>query len=267
MPLCRAGMSGPEMAAVLLAGVMAGTMNAVVGSGSLVSFPALLAVGLPPVTANISNTIGLVLGSVGGAWGYRRELAGQRSRVAVFGILSLLGGLTGGALLLVLPAYVFRALVPPLIGIAVALVVVQPLLARLAARRHAAHRGIEPYQGGLLLRSAILGSGVYGGYFGAAQGILLIGLMGVFLDEDLHRINAVKNVLVGLVYLTAAGLFAFMWMIGVAAVSWMAAGLLALGALAGGLLGGHAGRLIPSAALRTLIVLIGGIAIVRLVSG
>ncbi len=141
-------MSVGEIVAVLAAGVAAGTMNAVVGSGTLVSFPVLLFTGLPPVTANISNTIGLVLGSVGGAWGYRRELAGQRRRAFVLGTASFLGGLAGGALLLVVPAQVFRAVVPALIALALVLVIAQPWLARVVAARHAARGRTGPHEGG-----------------------------------------------------------------------------------------------------------------------
>jgi uncharacterized membrane protein YfcA len=255
-----------DVLTVLAAGLAAGAMNAVVGSGSLVSFPALLLVGLPPVAANVSNTIGLVLGSVGGAWGYRRELAGQRRRAIVLGVLSMLGGLLGGALLLMLPAEVFRAVVPVLIALALVLVVLQPRLAAAAARRHTARGLTTPREGGLLAQTAIFGSGVYGGYFGAAQGIILIGVLGVSLDEDLHRINALKNVLAGVVNLTAALLFAVLWVFGEAPVSWLSAGLLAVGALAGGLLGGQFGRLIPRPVLRAVIVVIGIVAIVALLS-
>ncbi len=254
-------MSVGEIVAVLAAGVAAGTMNAVVGSGTLVSFPVLLFTGLPPVTANISNTIGLVLGSVGGAWGYRRELAGQRRRAFVLGTASFLGGLAGGALLLVVPAQVFRAVVPALIALALVLVIAQPWLARVVAARHAARGRTGPHEGGSVLTSAVFASGVYGGYFGAAQGIIILGLMGVLVDEELHRVNALKNVLVALVNMTAAVFFAVMWLLGRAPVSWPAAALLAAGALLGGLFGGAVGRLIPPAVLRALIVLLGGVAI------
>ncbi len=257
-------MTAADVVAVLLAGMAAGTMNAVVGSGTLVSFPVLLFVGLPPVTANISNTIGLVLGSVAGAWGYRRELAGQRRRVVVLGAASLVGGLTGGALLLVLPPQLFRSVVPALILLALVLVVVQPRLARLVAARSSA-RGGDPPGAGATLGSAVFATGIYGGYFGAAQGIVLLGVMGVLLDEDLHRVNAIKNVLVGLVNLTAALFFAGMWALGLASVSWPAAALLSVGALIGGLVGGRVGRLIPPAALRALIVTVGVVAIAWLV--
>ena len=252
---------------VLAAGMAAGAMNAVVGSGSLISFPALLLVGLPPVAANISNTIGLVLASVGGAWGYRRELSGQARRALVLGVVSVLGGVLGGALLLLLPAEVFRAVVPLLIALALVLVILQPRLAKAAAARHTARGRTGPREGGVLSKIGVFGTSVYGGYFGAAQGIVLIGVLGVSLDDDLHRLNALKNVLVGLVNLTAAVLFAVLWLFGEAPLSWLAAGLLAAGALVGGLLGGRFGRLIPPPVLRAVIVVIGVVAIVALLSG
>jgi uncharacterized membrane protein YfcA len=253
--------------AVLLAGLVAGTLNAVVGTGTLVTFPVLLAIGGSPIAANISNTIGLVPGSVGGAWGYRRQLVGQRRRILVLGAASVLGGLVGGVLLLVLPAEYFRAVVPVLIVLALVLVVAQPRLTR-ALRRRRQRRGTAAGRGAAALPvSASLGAGVYGGYFGAAQGILLVGLLGLVLDEDLHRLNALKNVLVGLVNGVAALLFAGLWAAGVAPVSWSAAAVLAVGALGGGLLGGRFGRLLPPAVLRGLIVAVGVLAVVQLVRG
>ena len=255
-----------EILVVLAAGMGAGALNAVVGSGSLISFPALLLVGLPPVAANVSNTVGLVPGSMGGAWGYRRELRGQGRRAAVLGGLSVVGGLVGGALLLLLPPEVFGTVVPLLIALALVLVITGPRLSAAAARRHEARGRTGPREGGWGFRAAVVGSGVYGGYFGAAQGIILIGILGVSLDDDLHRINALKNVLAGVVNLTAAVLFAVLWLFGEAPMSWLSAGLLAVGALAGGLLGGRFGRLIPPPVLRGVIVVIGVVAIAALVS-
>lgn len=260
-------MSALEILAVLAAGVAAGTMNAVVGSGTLVSFPVLLAVGLPPVMANISNTIGLVPGSVGGAWGYRRELVGQRRRVLVLGSASLTGGLAGGLLLLVLPAEVFRVMVPVLVCLALVLVVVQPRITGLVQRRRERQGRAQAAPRDALPAAASLFTGVYGGYFGAAQGILLIGMLGLLLPDDLHRLNALKNVLVGLVNGTAAVLFSVLWLTGLAPVSWLAAAVLAVGAFAGGLLGGRYGRLLPPRLLRALIVVIGLLAVVQLVEG
>ncbi len=259
-------MTALEVVAVLLAGVGAGTLNAIVGSGTLVSFPVLLAIGLPPVTANISNNIGLVPGSVGGAWGYRRELVGQRRRVLVMGAASLAGGLLGAVLLLVLPAAVFDAVVPVLVVVALVLVVVQPRLTRVVQRRRE-RRGAAPRPFDAVPPAAPLasfGTGVYGGYFGAAQGILLIGLTGLVLDDDLQRLNALKNVLTGLVNSVATVLFTVLWLLGLAPVAWGAAAVLAVGALAGGLLGGRVGRLLPPAVLRGVIVVVGLVAVVQL---
>ena len=130
-------MSGLEQLAVFLAGMAAGGINAVVGSGTLITFPVLLAVGYPPVVANVSNTVGLVPGTASGAYGYRRELAGQGGRLLRLGSASLLGGLTGGLLLLVLPARAFKAIVPALIGLACVLVVLQPWITRRLRQRPA----------------------------------------------------------------------------------------------------------------------------------
>jgi uncharacterized membrane protein YfcA len=244
-----------EALAVVLAGVAAGTLNAVVGSGTLVTFPTLLAVGLPPVAANVSNTVGLVPGSVSGAIGYRAELGGQRRRLVVLGALSVVGGLAGGLLLLVLPGEAFRVIVPVLIGLACVLVAVQPwLVRRLAGRQHA-----KPH-GGPAVAAGVTACGMYGGYFGAAQGVLLVALLGIFLGEPLQRLNAMKNVLVGLVNGTAALLF-----IVVADVRWSYVGLIAAGALVGGALGARIGRRLPAPALRGVIVVIGIVATVGLI--
>ncbi len=240
---------------VAIAGVWAGTINTVVGSGTLVTFPVLLGIGLPPVTANVTNTVGLFPGSFVGAYGYRRELAGQRRRVVVLGIASALGGLLGGVLLLRLPAGAFKAIVPVLIILALLLVVFGKRLTAWMARRgtHAGER-VGP---ALWLTS--LGTGIYGGYFGAAQGVLLMGFLGLFLAESLQRQNALKNVLAGLVNLVAAILFVF-----TAHIDWAAAGLVAGGAVAGGLVGAAVGRRLPPTVLRATIVVIGLVAVVKL---
>jgi uncharacterized protein len=240
------------------AGIAAGTINTVVGSGTLITFPVLLALGYPPVVANVSNTVGLVPGSLSGAYGYRRELAGQRSRLLRLGTASLLGGVTGAVLLLVLPAAAFKAIVPVLIAVACVLVVVQPgLTQRLRARR-----GARPAHGGALLPLGVYAAGVYGGYFGAAQGVLLIALLGIFLDDDLQRINGAKNVLAGIVNGVAAVLFVFL-----SDVAWPPALLLAAGGVFGGQIGARIGRSLPAAALRWVVVAVGLAAIVKLLSG
>jgi uncharacterized membrane protein YfcA len=248
--------TGLEQVAVFGAGVAAGTINTIVGSGSLITFPTLLAFGYPPVVANVSNTVGLVPGSLSGAWGYRKELAGQGRRLIRLGTASGLGGLSGALLLLVLPASAFKAIVPALIILACLLVVVQPAIAR---RLEARGRKAPPADGGLLLLAGLFGAGLYGGYFGAAQGVLLLGIMGLALREDLQRINAAKNVLAAIVNGVAAVLF-----IVVAHVAWRPALLLAVGSTIGGQVGANAGRRLPAGALRAIIVVVGVVAVVRL---
>jgi uncharacterized membrane protein YfcA len=250
-------MSFGEIVAIAFAGLAAGTINTVVGSGTLITFPVLLAFGYAPVTANVSNTIGLVPGSVSGAIGYRRELAGQRSRAIRLGTMSVLGGATGAVLLLVLPASVFKDIVPVFIAIALVLVVLQPRLKRMLAEREI---GVA-HEKGILVALAIYATGVYGGYFGAAQGILLLGILGVALAQDLHRTNGLKNVLAGLTNGVAAVYFIF-----AAHVDWGPAGIIAVTSILGAQLGARYGRKLPPAALRALIVVVGLTAIVRLLT-
>ncbi|MEV4188050.1 sulfite exporter TauE/SafE family protein [Streptosporangium canum] len=247
-----------EAIAILAAGIGAGGINAVVGSGSLITFPTMVAVGLPPIVANVSNNIGLVPGSLTGALGYRAELKGQRERLIRLGVASIAGSLIGGVLLLFMPADTFNVVVPILIGLACVLVVVQPRLNKwLSARREDPH----PH-GGPWLWIGVFAAGIYGGYFGAAQGVLLIGLLGSFLDDDLQRVNAAKNVLSLLVNGTAAVLFIL-----VAEVDWRAVALVAVGATIGGFLGAKVGRKLPASVLRGFIVCIGILAIIKLVYG
>ena len=249
-------MTALEAVLVLVAGVTAGTINTIVGSGTLVTFPTLLAVGYPPVLANVSNTVGLVPGSVSGAIGYRRELAGQRSRMLRLGSASLLGGIAGALLLLRLPAEAFEAIVPVLIGVGCVLVVAQPWIARRVRPPTSA-----PAHGSVLVWFLVLLTGVYGGYFGAAQGVLLIAILGLGLDESLQRVNAAKNVLAGLVNGVAAVVF-----IVVSDVAWAAAGLIAAGSVIGGQLGATVGRRLPSPVLRGFVAVVGLVAIVTLVT-
>jgi uncharacterized membrane protein YfcA len=241
--------------AILGVGLAAGTLNTIVGSGSLITFPTLLALGYPPVVANVSNTVGLVTGSISGAIGYRRELKGQRPRLRVLGIASLTGGLAGALLLLALPASVFRSVVPVLILLACALVALQPRL----ARRVAAGTGPVRAHGGPLLFVAVFLTGVYGGYFGAAQGVMLIALLGIFLDDSLQRLNAAKNVLAALVNGVAAVAFILF-----ADVDWAVAALLGAGAIVGGQVGATLGRRISPGWLRAVIVVVGVAVAVRL---
>ncbi|WP_425314690.1 sulfite exporter TauE/SafE family protein [Streptacidiphilus jiangxiensis] len=253
-----AGTSGWTQAGVALAGVGAGLINTVVGSGTLITFPVLLAAGLPPVTANVSNTLGLVPGSVSGAWGYRRELAGLGPLVRRLGTAGLAGGLTGAVLLLALPAKTFEAAVPVLIAGALALVLLQPLLAKRLAARPADRP--RPENGGRALLIGVYLCGIYGGYFGAAQGVLLLGLMGVLLDLPLQRINGVKNVLA-----LAVNGIAALFFIADGRIDWRAALLVAAGSVVGGQIGALVGRRLPAPVLRGVIVAVGVVAITRVV--
>jgi uncharacterized membrane protein YfcA len=241
--------------AILAAGIAAGAINAVVGSGTLITFPVLIALGYQPLIANVSNNIGLVPGAVAGVYGYRRELEGQRSRVVRLGAFSIAGGIAGATLLLVLPASAFDAIVPALIAIALILVVAQPRIERALA-----HRPEPKGEHGLALRGAMTASGVYGGYFGAGQGILLMGILGIGLRDNLQRLNGLKNVLAGLVNATAGLIFVF-----AAEIDWGVAGLIAAGSIAGGLVGSHYGRRLEPNLLRALIVIVGLTAIARLI--
>jgi uncharacterized protein len=243
--------------AIFAAGIVAGTINTVVGSGTLFTFPVLLGFGYAPVVANVSNTVGLVPGSATGALGYRRELGGQRGRVLTLACASLTGGVIGAVLLLSLPASAFKAIVPAFIIVALVLIVIQPRLSKLLAE----HRPQGRDRPGPLLMLGVLLGGVYGGYFGAAQGILVLAILSVSLDDELQRLNAVKVILTGLVNLISGIIFVF-----AAHVAWGAAGLIAGGSLLGGIIGARAGRRLSPIALRGLIVVVGITAIVRLLA-
>lgn len=244
-----------EALAILLAGLAAGTINTIVGSGTLITFPTLLAFGVPPVTANVSNTLGLVPGSLSGAWGYRRELAGQRPRIARLASASLLGGALGAVLLLALPAAAFAAIVPALIVLGILLVIFQNPIQRWVAARHDQAGGL-PQNGAVWVWPAVLLTGVYGGYFGAAQGVLLMAVMGIGVPETLQRLNGLKNVLAALVNGIAGLIFAL-----VAQVDWLVVVLIAVGAVIGAQIGSTVGRRLPDPALRSVIVVVGLVAL------
>jgi uncharacterized protein len=252
-----------DLLALLGAGGLAGLINTVVGSGTLITFPTLLALGVPPVIANISNTVGLAPGSLSGAWATRRELDGQRRRVLWLGSASLLGGIAGALLLLWLPSKAFDTIVPILIGLGCVLVIVQPFIAkRLAYRR--ARLGTDaapPVLGSVVLWLAIALTAVYGGYFGAAQGVLFIAILGIGFAESLARINAIKNVLATIVNGIAAVVFVL-----VSQVNWPAAIAIAVGSVLGAQLGGRVGRKLPPTLYRVIIVAVGVVAIVSLLS-
>ncbi len=245
-----------EAAAILCAGLAAGTINTIVGSGSLITFPLLLAFGYAPLDANVSNTVGLVPGSLSGAVGYRRELVGQRSRAIRLGVVAGAGGLTGGILLRAFPG-AFAAIVPALIFIALVLVAAGPRLSKALAQ----HRHPDSYKS-WPLSLTLFGSAVYGGYFGAGQGIIMIALLTIFLPDDLQRLNGLKNVLAVIVNGVAAILFIL-----IAPVHWDVAVLIAVGSIAGGQIGARLGRRLPAPLLRLAIICVGVLAEVRLLTG
>jgi uncharacterized membrane protein YfcA len=249
-------LSAWHILAIFAAGIAAGTINTVVGSGTLITFPTLLAFGYAPVTANVSNTIGLVPGSVAGAVGYRRELDGQRERVLALGASVLCGGIVGSILLLVLPASAFKAIVPFFIAVALILILLQRQINRALGNRRRGHG--EGVGAGALAGSFCCG--IYGGYFGAAQGILMLSVLGLSIDDSLQRLNAVKVVTTGITNLIAGVVFVI-----AAHVAWDVSGLIAAGSIIGGILGARFGRRLPPNALKALIVVVGLIAIVRLI--
>jgi uncharacterized protein len=256
------------MIAILLAGVAAGAINTVVGSGTLITFPTLLAFGIPPVTANVSNTIGLVPGSLSGAIGYRSELSGQRSRLLRLSSASLLGGVAGALLLLWLPSAAFDAIVPVLIVLGCVLVILGPRISERVAAR-AESRGGLAVHGAWWVWPAIGLTGVYGGYFGAAQGVLLMAILGSGIVDSMQRHNATKNVLALLVNGVAAVVFVVLAFVDLpylphgsrSSVNWAVAGLIAVGSVIGGQIGAGVGRRIPPDVLRGLIVVVGIVAV------
>jgi uncharacterized membrane protein YfcA len=315
--------------AIFAAGLAAGTINTVVGSGTLITFPTLLAFGYPPVLANVSNNVGLVPGVASGVYGYRSELGGQRRRLIRLGSASVCGGLVGAILLLTLPQSAFKAIVPALIGLAVVMVIIQPRLAKWVAERQraraalatpdgagagaegagagfaggassgavadgasvgafadgasvgagahgasvgagahgasavavAAPPAVEEAIGGPVLWVLVFLAGIYGGYFGAAQGVLLIGMLGIALNDSLQRINAAKNVLAGLVNGLAAVVFIL-----ATHIDWGVAGLIAAGSIIGGQVGARVGKRLPPWGLRVLIVCVGTAALIKLLT-
>jgi uncharacterized protein len=268
--------------AIFAAGLAAGTINAVVGSGTLITFPTLLAFGYPPVLANVSNNVGLVPGVASGVYGYRSELGGQRRRLIRLGSASVGGGLVGAILLLTLPQTAFKAIVPALIGLAVVMVIIQPRLAKWVAGRQRARAALAAPDGGAAATGAsaeaasaapsteeaiggpvlwvlVFAAGIYGGYFGAAQGVLLIGMLGIALNDSLQRLNGAKNVLAGLVNGVAAVVFIL-----ATHIDWGVAGLIAAGSIIGGQVGARIGKRLPPWGLRVVIVCVGTAALVKL---
>ena len=259
-----------ELVVVLLAGLVAGVFNTVVGAGSLITFPLLVGIGIPPLTANVSNTVGLVPAAVTGAWGYRRELTGTWGVVARMAALSSAGAVAGAALVLVAPPGTFTLVVPWLLVLAAALAAAQPRIAERIRRREAlaalasgaflddddgapagsVARLIRPLSPGLAL--GIVATGVYGGYFGAAQGVVLLAMLGTWWSADLHRANGAKVILAGMANVVGGAVF-----VASGEVNWTVASLIAVGSAIGGIIGARVGRRIPAPALRVVIVVVG----------
>ncbi len=244
---------------VFFAGLWAGTINAVVGSGTLVTFPVLIALGVTPVVASMSNAMGLVAGTAAGAWGYRRELKGRGRQLLKLLPASLLGGISGAWLLLHLPEKVFHYVAPVLLVLALLMVVFQPRLQLWVRNREEnPEHAIRDKRHGVLLVVLVYLAGVYGGYFVAAQGILLVGILGVFLTGTIQNANAMKNILVLGVNLVAAVsylLFAF------DRIHWLVVLLIAVSSTAGGLAGSKVGRRLSPAVLRAVIFALGLVAL------
>jgi uncharacterized protein len=253
----------------LLAGaaLVAGAVNAVAGGGSLLSFPALLAVGYPALTANVTNTVALTPGYFGGTLGYRRELEGQRARILALGVTSAVGAVLGAFLLLVSSAELFERIVPFLIFLACGLLAAQPRLARLVRERReqdgqplggraGADRHTVPLFAAQFLAAA------YGAYFGAGVGIMMLAILGIFLADKLQRLNALKGLMSLLINLVAAVSFALF-----AEVSWVAVAVMAAASLLGGQLGVVLARRLNDRALRWLVIGFGVAVGLRLLVG
>lgn len=256
-------MSPLEIVAIILAGMGAGTINTIVGSGTLISFPTLLFLGFPPVAANVTNSLGLVASGVTGAVGYRRELRQSAEILKMVLSATISGAIVGAVLLLWLPPAAFKTIVPVLIFLALLLVIFGGRL-NAWARAHSIGGEVGELPTGrtrLWLWLGVFGGGVYGGYFGAAQGVLLMGLMTVLLGLPIQQLNAIKNVLAPVANLVASVVFVA---IALDQVHWVAAGLLAIGSAMGGFIGAHVGRRLPPNVLRGVIVVVGVLAILRM---
>ena len=241
-------MGAAELVLVAVAGLLAGVLNAVAGGGSLVLFPALLVAGLPPLSANVTNTVAIWPGYVGTALGYRAELAGQRGRTLALAATALGGGTVGAVLLLTTPEQVFGAVVPYLVITASLLLAVQAAVTRWARRLP----GFGGADRSPLLHGSLFLAAVYGGYFGGALGVILLAVLAVFVADHLQRLNALKAVLSLLVNTVALVAFALL-----GPVVWTAVAVASPAALAGGYLGAGLARRLPATGLRAVVVVFG----------
>lgn len=268
-----------QVALILVAGVWAGMINTIVGSGTLVTFPVLVTMGVPPVTASMSNAMGLIAGNLTGAWSYRSELGGVKRTLLKLIPCSLVGGVIGAALLLTLPEEVFGVVAPVLIVVALLFVIFQPRLQAMVRRRKAEQEAaaqadtdiettggeVDPEQSKqpFALYVLVFFAGIYGGYFVAAQGVLLMGILGVFLLASMQAANAVKNVLVAAVNIVAALSYI---LLAFDRINWWVVLFIALSSTLGSWMGAKIGKRLSPIALRTVIVILGVVALVNMVS-
>ena len=229
--------------------MVAGAINAVAGGGSLISFPTLVWLGVPSITANATNTVAVWPGSFGSMWGYRRELRGTEPRMYALIVPSLLGGITGALLLNLTPAPLFDRLVPLLILFATCLFMAQEPIQRRLLAPHGSHLGPRWLAGGLLFQLLV---GIYGGYFGAGIGILMLAALSIMGQDDIHRMNGLKNLLA--VFVNGIAAIYFIWM---GLVSWPDAVVMAIGAIIGGVGGTGVARRLGRPTVRKLVVVIG----------
>jgi hypothetical protein len=248
--------TGLQQLALLGAGLGAGLLTSTVGVASLLSFPVLIALGIPPVVANASNTLGLIPASLSGSFGYRRELREQPRIMWLVVATCAIGSVAGAALLLALPAEVFAVAVPWLILFTCLIVGVQPWISRWLRSRHDDSHTLRP-RTSMSPATTVFATltGVYGGYFGAGAGVMMMAVLGLGLDLELRVINALKTI-----GLLAANVVAGVIFIFVAELNFTAVGLLAAGSVVGGYVGSHIGRRLPDTLLRILVVLAGVIA-------
>lgn len=247
-------MDAPDVALLLAAGLTTGAINAVAGGGSLVSFPALLATGHGALQANVTNLVATLPGYFAASASSRPELRGQRARLRALALAAAVGASVGTALLLLGPEDVFASLAPWLVLLACALLAVQPLVARWVSRTHA-----HPAPRGLVL--SVAGASVYGGYFGAGLGIVLLAVLGLTLDEGLRRLNAVKQVLsLTVAVVSAVGVALF------GPVAWLPALIVGAGTLLGGRVGVGVARRLPEPALRAAVITLGVIVAIALLT-
>jgi hypothetical protein len=242
-----------QLTFLAFAGLAAGTVNGVAGGGSLISFPALLAVGLPPIVANVTSTVAIWPGYLGGVAGFRREVGGQRERIRSLASTTLIGAVAGAILLLTTPSTDFSRLAPYLILLACTMFAVQPIL-----RRKIGHRSATETHLYLMHVGTFLGA-VYGAYFGAGLGVFLLGVLGVALPDDLQHINALRSVLALIINTIAALIFAT-----AGRTVWSAVAVMAAGSLIGGFFGATFARRLPAGAFRIIVIALGVAAAIRL---